>query len=377
MIDHIVELIELGPHSLPDLPMSNNFSFDALSAQKEFMGYEEKQIEKALDHLVKKGSIEVVPCASKRFGFTFKGRIDAEKRKQDLGLRHYSLAEQKSENIGKLILSIIEAKNIANSQLKGGFFASSPQITFNEVQIYFHKHQLETILDHGKILESKGLIKIDYENKLLKQTDAGRKTYVKTFAKELCIDADTSVLSKSRPLTIFYAWQSDYSNSRNVISKSIGDIIERLNGISKRPLEIVEAIRDGDGSSNILDNIKTRIASSTFFLGDISPIFSLNGKIYSNSCVLIEVGFALEHMDEKNVLLLCKKRDSLTSYLDEIDKTEHMIIKSTEKNWESVSNFPFDISHFARIYFEDKKSLVNRLGTELESRLKQLNLLFE
>ena len=97
--------------------------------------------------------------------------------------------------------------------------------------------------------------------------------------------------------TIFFSWQSDLGETRNVVSTAL----DRAVGSLSRDVELEEALRvDEDtagvtGWPEITSTILEKIERCEVFVADITPINSLgcNSRPTPNPNVMFELGYAL------------------------------------------------------------------------------------
>ena len=92
---------------------------------------------------------------------------------------------------------------------------------------------------------------------------------------------------------IFFSWQSDVKENKNIIRKGIKDACQKLKQTNGYEINIDEATRDIPGAPKIEDSIKDKISSCDIFIADITPITQYNGKQYPNSNVIFELGYAM------------------------------------------------------------------------------------
>jgi hypothetical protein len=120
--------------------------------------------------------------------------------------------------------------------------------------------------------------------------------------------------------TIFYAWQSDLDQKTNryFIKLCLEKAIQRLSQegaeIADSPrFEIDHDTKDIPGSPSIVEAIFDKIDSSIAFIGDVSFIAqklateALPGKYLSNPNVLFEMGYALNALTDKRIILVINK----------------------------------------------------------------------
>ncbi len=118
----------------------------------------------------------------------------------------------------------------------------------------------------------------------------------------------------SKPIKIFYSWQSDLNNDTNnyFIKTCLSNAIKRLNKDFKVEERIIidHDTKNKSGSPNIVDTIFNKIEKSDIFICDVTIInkckyFSfLQKRITPNPNVLLELGFAVNSLGWDRVICL-------------------------------------------------------------------------
>lgn len=139
---------------------------------------------------------------------------------------------------------------------------------------------------------------------------------------------------------IFFSWQSDIKDNKNIIRKGIKDACQKLKQSNGYDINIDEATRNIPGAPKIEDSIKDKINSCDIFIADITPITQYNGKQYPNSNVIFELGFAMRCMEVSRIIIIAKKG----SY--------------------DANELPFDINHQRFGVFDDR-------GCNLDYEIKE------
>ena len=93
---------------------------------------------------------------------------------------------------------------------------------------------------------------------------------------------------------VFFSWQSQNKPFRNKLKTAIEAACERLD------LSYDEATRDASGSPEITTSIEEKIAASEVVIADVSIVHDDGDRVYPNSNVLFETGYALG-MHRENV----------------------------------------------------------------------------
>jgi len=145
--------------------------------------------------------------------------------------------------------------------------------------------------------------------------------------------------------TLFYSWQSDRKDTKELIKKTLFDAKKTFEteGIT---LEIDEDTRKRTGKRNIDAEVLQKIRNCDIFLADLTPITTIPAdpekhtlpRHIPNSNVMYEYGYALGQKGENHMIVLA----SLDKQADE--HLEYM---------------PFDINHDTITVFSDEKSLRN------------------
>ena len=162
----------------------------------------------------------------------------------------------------------------------------------------------------------------------------------------------------SLPPKIFFCYQSDYTESNEIISGLLEEIVEEINDkyVPIEPIEIERASSYGEGAVKIDSNLMKKIKKSVIFLADVTPVLKFDednkNKAYPNPNVCIEVGYALKSKTEDRVVLCKYERD----------------------DFEEV-NFPFDIDKNRRFMSSDKSELKTEIKKELTEKLSEYRII--
>lgn len=148
---------------------------------------------------------------------------------------------------------------------------------------------------------------------------------------------------KNHQFNIFFSWQSDIKENRSIISNAIKTACKKLKDNEGYSINIDDATRDRPGSPVIESSVKSKIDSCDIFIADITPITYHNNKLFPNSNVMFELGYAMRCM--------------------EIDR---IIIISRDGNFND-KDFPFDINHHRICKFSNEKiNLDNKIKSSIE-----------
>lgn len=152
-------------------------------------------------------------------------------------------------------------------------------------------------------------------------------------------------------LELFYSWQSDLSNTKSFISKCLNLAAKEIYG--EHSIIISSDARNSSGSVNLTDTLFKKINQSTIFVADLTIINSnLDGRKCCNPNVLIELGYALNNLGNKNILILF------------------------DTKYGKVEDLPFDIRQNRIIKFNSEgktKTLTNKLIDEVANILSTVN----
>jgi len=110
----------------------------------------------------------------------------------------------------------------------------------------------------------------------------------------------------TKPLTVFYSWQSDLpdASNRNGIRDGLRAVRKAVKG--EVALVIDEATRDAPGSPNIPNKIFEKIRACDAFVADVTTITgeSHKGRACANPNVTFELGYAAAHVGWDRIILL-------------------------------------------------------------------------
>ena len=162
-------------------------------------------------------------------------------------------------------------------------------------------------------------------------------------------------------IKLFYSWQSDNKIARKTIQKAIEKTIKKLNK-SDKIFEVITDSREGKGSEQISERILQSICESDLFIGDISPVTSMEAenhrvKLIPNANVMFEYGFAAGKIGIEH----CKQIVGLQSDIGE-----------------KMEDMPFDVNQRSSIIFtikdednEERRKEIERLENCIEKWLNE------
>lgn len=153
---------------------------------------------------------------------------------------------------------------------------------------------------------------------------------------------------------IYYSPQTQYSESAEAISTALNDSIGKLNERSRIPLQLETSPRPQDSPLRISNNQLRNIRKSLLFIADTTPISTIAGventQYLLSSTVCVEIGYALEAKDIGQILLLRSDRSDLSG------------------------EFPFDVSGYKELIFNEDKDLQKNLPKMIETLLQRFSL---
>jgi hypothetical protein len=154
--------------------------------------------------------------------------------------------------------------------------------------------------------------------------------------------------------TIFLCYQTEYTESSDLLRSEIQDYLEKLNRRSRLPLLLEESHRLTDGPVRLKSTLMRKIRKSLLFIADGTPIASINGtppRLIPNPSVCVEMGYALQCKRSEQILLAQMERSDLTG------------------------QFPFDLPARSRVLFRNRGELHKSLPEAIETQLQRFNLL--
>lgn len=161
------------------------------------------------------------------------------------------------------------------------------------------------------------------------------------------------VMAHLEPI-IFLCYQTEYTESSDLLRSEIQAYLEKINGRSRLPLLLEESHRLSDGPIRLNSTMMRKIRKSLLFIADGTPILQLSGsptRLIPSPNVCVEVGYALE----------CKR-------------SEQVLLTQMERS-EFGGQFPFDLPSRNRLVFRTKSDLHKVLPQAIEAQLQRFNLL--
>ena len=153
--------------------------------------------------------------------------------------------------------------------------------------------------------------------------------------------------------TIFFSYQTEYSESSDLLRDALEAFVTKFNNQSRLPLKLVESNRLSQGAVKINSTLMRQIRRSLIFIADGTPIHSIQEtppQLVPSPKVCVEMGYALQ----------CKR-------------AEQIILAQRERP-DMPGQFPFDTPTHNRLSFEKKSELTKALPQLLQARLQRFNL---
>ena len=153
--------------------------------------------------------------------------------------------------------------------------------------------------------------------------------------------------------TIFLSYQTEYSESSDLLRESLETFIKKFNNKSRLPLKLVESNRLCQGAVKINSTLMRQIRRSLLYIADGTPIHSIDGtppQLVPSPKVCVEMGYALQSTRAEQLILAQMERTDLPG------------------------QFPFDTPTRNRLSFEKKSELTKELPQLLKERLQRFNL---
>jgi len=153
--------------------------------------------------------------------------------------------------------------------------------------------------------------------------------------------------------TIFLCYQTDYSQSGDLLREAVQTFLEKLNKRSRLPLTLEESHRLTEGPIRLNSGLMRKIRKSLLFIADATPILQIDAsppQLIPSPKVCVEVGYALQAKRPEQMLLAQMERADVSG------------------------QFPFDLPSNNRLLFRNKTELQKTLPLAMESQLQRFNL---
>jgi hypothetical protein len=160
------------------------------------------------------------------------------------------------------------------------------------------------------------------------------------------------VLANLEP-EIFLCYQTEFSESSELLRDELQSMIETLNRRSRLPLTLKESHRLSDGPVRISSSLMRSIRQCLLFIADGTAIAYLDDNpplMIPSPKVCVEVGYALQSKRPEQLLLAQMERSDVPGH------------------------FPFDLPMQNRLVFKDKAQLKKLLSKAVEAQLQRFNL---
>jgi len=153
--------------------------------------------------------------------------------------------------------------------------------------------------------------------------------------------------------TIFLSYQTEYTDSSDLLRDALEAFIKKFNNKSRLPLKLVESNRLSQGAVKINSTLMRQIRRSLLYIADGTPIHSIDGtppQLVPSPKVCVEMGYALQSKRSEQIILAQMERKDMPG------------------------QFPFDTPTRNRLIFEKKSELTKELPQLLQARLQRFNL---
>jgi hypothetical protein len=153
--------------------------------------------------------------------------------------------------------------------------------------------------------------------------------------------------------TLFLCYQTEYSDSSDLLREEIEAFIKKFNSKSRLPIALVESHRLSQGPVKINSSLMRQIRRSLLFIADTTPIFSIDDtppQLIPSPKVCVETGYALQSKRPDQIILAQMERSDLPG------------------------QFPFDTPARNRLIFSKKAELHKELPQILQERLQRFGL---
>ncbi len=154
--------------------------------------------------------------------------------------------------------------------------------------------------------------------------------------------------------TIFLCYQTEFSESSDLLREELQVILEKINKRSRLPLGLEESHRLTEGATRLNSTLMRKIRKSLLFVADGTAILQLEGnppQSIPSPKVCVEIGYALQCKRTEQILLAQMDRSTING------------------------QFPFDLPSNHRLLFRNKAELHKALPQAIETQLQRFNLL--
>ena len=154
--------------------------------------------------------------------------------------------------------------------------------------------------------------------------------------------------------TIFLSYQTEYTDSSDLLRDALEAFIKKFNNKSRLPLKLIESNRLSQGAVKINSTLMRQIRRSLLYIADGTPIHSIDGtppQLVPSPKVCVEMGYALQSKRSEQIILAQMERKDMPG------------------------QFPFDTPTRNRLIFEKKSELTKELPQLVQERLQRSNLI--
>jgi hypothetical protein len=153
--------------------------------------------------------------------------------------------------------------------------------------------------------------------------------------------------------TIFLCYQTEFSESSEILREELQNLIDKLNSKSRLPLALKESHRLTDGPTQLNSSLMRSIRQSLLFVADGTAIAQAEGTptpLIPSPKVCVEVGYALLSKRTEQILLMQMERPEMPGF------------------------FPFDLPSQNRLVFRDRAQLRKTLPSLIQTQLQRFSL---
>ena len=153
---------------------------------------------------------------------------------------------------------------------------------------------------------------------------------------------------------IFLSYQTDYSESSDLLREGLQKLLDKVNKRSRLPLTLEESNRSGEGALRRNSPLMRKLRQSLIFIADGTSVAQLPGTpppLLPSGSVCVELGYALQCKRPEQVILARQDRDDMPGH------------------------FPFEVPSQQQVVFHNATDLSAQLKTLVEAQLKRYGLI--
>ncbi|WP_088891993.1 hypothetical protein [Leptolyngbya ohadii] len=159
------------------------------------------------------------------------------------------------------------------------------------------------------------------------------------------------VMASLEPI-VFLCYQTEFTESTDLLRDEINGILEKVNRRSRLPLTLEESHRLTDGPARLSSTLMRKIRKSLIFIADGTPIAQMSrGLPIPDPKVCVELGYALQSKRAEQIILTQMERPDIGG------------------------QFPFDLPSGNRLTYRTKAELHKFLPGTIEAQLQRFNLI--